>query len=227
MNIRICEWKDAERMLREGTFAAFLRMWVDRYPYRGRMKQVKEYKKMFDCTFKEATRLWHYCPRPMDVDFEIGEVYVLRREGCKYCLLHRKNGILTLYKQSLELKDVPFVLVAPERVIYERVCEKEELMKAGKAGALRKLAECCLDRIYRMREYKCGGERTMGSPFLFCEDEIWRLHWELKPGSLYELEMTIRIDRKGGAEEIEGTREAVFEYLEKYRQRQLVTRGAF
>lgn len=233
MNIRICEWKDAERMLQDGTFAGFVQMWLDRYPGRGRMKQVKEYKKMFGCPFDEASRLWHYCPPPRDIDFEIGDDYVLRRDGDKYRLLHRKNGVLTGYKEKLELKDIPCVLVDPARVRYHCACEKRELMEAGRAGTLCELAQKCLDKIYRLREYKVYWTgRTVGSPFLFCEEEIWRLDWDWRPETKKRTRwgwyMTIRIARKSGEEEeIEGTREAVLAYLEKYYERLEITRGAF
>lgn len=227
MTIRICEWKDAERMLKDGTFVGFVQMWLDRYPYRGRMKQVKEYKEMFGCSFKEASHRWHYGPEPLDMDFEIGEAYILRREGCQYRLLYRKDGLMTMYQECLALKDLPHLLKNPEKVTYESVCDKKELMEEGKAGRLGRLARH-LEATFAKRSYDMRGGKTLDRPFLFCGEEIWREKWEyLEDHGKMSWRLWLVIARKGGEEMIDPGSDAIEEYLNKYYQRQLVTRGAF
>lgn len=234
MNVRICEWKDAQRMLQDGTFGDFLQMWLERYPYRGRLKQIKDYKKMFGCTFREADRGWRHCPQPKDVDFEIGDAYMLRREGCDYHLLVKVNGVWTVYKENVEPGQLPRFLKDPAKVTFECLCERAELMKAGRDGKLGKLANRMHGRFF----LRSPGEITAHwnnrdrRPYSVCGDEIWRLtrRLERKPGSRWwpwEWRYAIHIDRKGGSVEIGVDTAAIEEYLRERHERLEVTRSMF
>lgn len=236
MKIRICERDDAERMLRNGTFGAYLQMWLDSYPQRGRMKQVKEYQNAFDCPFKEASRRWHYRPPQRNIDFEIGPDYTLRREGGRYTLLIRLNGIWTVYKEDVEPGKVADILRPAREITLENACDKQELMRAGRAGRLYKKAEYMSHYYWRDRNRKLPTKELKCSAW-FCGEEIWRkmrrpkkekYRYKNKEGYYYYYEYYFLIERKGGQEEIKTDVDAIFEYMKRYYEKQLeLTRGDF
>lgn len=240
MNIRICEQDDAARMLRNGTFGAYLQMWIDRYPQRGRMKQVKEYQNAFECPFKEASRRWHYRPPQRDIDFEIGPDCTLRREGGRYTLLIRLKGIWTVYKEDVAPGKVADILRPAREITLQNACDKQELMRAGRAGQLYKKADF-------MSHYLCwadwrDGNRNLPTTelkhsFWFCGEEIWRktqkLINEKHRYNDYEYcyhyyEYYFLIERKDGQEEINATVGSIYEYMKRYYEKQKeLTRGEF
>lgn len=227
-------------MLRNGTFGAYLQMWMDRYPQRGRMKQVKEYQNAFECPFKEASRRWHYRPPQRDIDFEIGPDCTLRREGGRYTLLIRLKGIWTVYKEDVAPGKVADILRPAREITLQNACDKQELMRAGRAGQLYKKADF-------MSHYLCWADWRDGNQhlpttelkhsFWFCGEEIWRktqkLINEKHRYNDYEYcyhyyEYYFLIERKDGQEEINATVGAIYEYMKRYYEKQKeLTRGEF
>ena len=212
---RICEWDEAVRMIKDGTFGEFLQSWLDRYERIGRdgwMQALKEYKQANRCELKEAKTMVDmlmYCPRPLDLDLEIGPDYILRREGGNYSLYVRINGIWAMYGDNVKLEHLPGMLRNPAKVKWESLCDKRQLMRVGRARRLESLAR---ELWLRVKVRKWDGNDCL----LFCDDEIWR-----------EEDGWIRIAHKGGFERIPATIAAVKEHLQKHYERLDPTRGPF
>lgn len=199
MTVRICERQDAERMLRDGTLAGFLQMWADRYPPDGKIRQVKEYRDAFGCTLREAKEAVNRCcrVRQVDLDFEIGDEFVLRRRSFRWTLLFRVEGIMTQIGEYRSADQAAADIPLAGFVGFRSICSRPELVKAGRKGGLVKMARSVLYELNRSE-----------GPFLFCGEEIWR-----KEGR------SLHMDRRSGCEETELTTEAVRAQLQKHYER--------
>lgn len=211
---RICEWDEAVRMKEDGTLVAFLQSWIDRYGSPGgRLMEIKEYKDANNCTLKEAKEeldMSRYRPRPVDISFEIGADYILERTVFGYTLKMRVNGIWTGDGKIVDLKELPGLLEDPAKVRCESLCDNQQLRKAGRA---RKLGDLAIE-LRRKLQTHYYWERD--KKYLFCDQEIWS-----------EEEGVVRIDRKGGFEEIPATVAAMKAHLQKHYERLDPTREPF
>lgn len=209
MNIRICERDGAERMLRNGTFGAFLQMWLDRYPQRDIDFEIGP-----DYTLRGESGRYTLLIRLNGIwtvykeDVEPGKVADILRpareitlqNACDKQKLMRAGQKGLLYKRA---KFLSFYLGWPEWRDGNRHLPTTELKHS----------------------------------FWFCGEELWRktrkLINEKHRYNNYEYcyhyyEYYFLIERKDGQEEIKADVDTIFEYMKRYYEKQKeLTRGEF
>ena len=212
--VRICEWPEAERMFYEGGMGKFVDEWIVHHSKGlGLIQEIKAYSDAMKCTLSEAkgeiTRSRYY-PRKGELEFELGPDYKLRKEGIKYDLYRRVNGIWVLWREQVDLyKRVGYRFFGDANLRPDCLCSEKTLVKEGRARKLDRLAEDLRSRVMDSWA-KCD------LLYQFCGIEIWR-----------EAKGMIRIYRKGGFEDIPNTAEAVKAHLEKHYERLDPTLGSF
>ncbi len=209
MNIRICERDGAERMLRNGTFGAFLQMWLDRYPQRDIDFEIGP-----DCTLRREGGRYTLLIRLKGIwtvykeDVEPGKVADILRPAREIILQNACD------KQELM-----------------RAGRTGELYKKAK-----KLAFWIRSADWRDGNRHLPTTELKHSAW-FCGEEIWRRirkpvkkKYRYKNYEYYysDYEYYFLIERKDGQEVIETTFDAIYEYMKRYYEKQKeLTRGEF
>ena len=214
--------EDARLMLKDGTFGAFLQRWSDKFPYKSPLAKIKEYKELHGCTLQEARDRFIRDPK-VEVDFQIGDDYILRKRDLRFSLLVRIDGIWTMAPKdfSLEMMTETWNDFFPVfRRTVRPICSREEVLAAGRKGHLEALARKLARRI------RSGKERFSR----FCKDEIWRTNgsssiilWSNEDRD----SPFLHIDSACGTTDIPFTTEGITQHLADYFSRIDLTRGAF
>ena len=207
--IRICEMEEALRMKEEGVFKEYLEMWNRKFPYEGLFDKIKRNRDRFNCSLRDAYRMT--TRDEVNVDFEIGSDFILRKRNDEFSLLARVQGIWVEAADNYSIDDMtrcsdPFPNFR-ERV--KPLCSMDEVMEAGKKGRLEALARKLGKRIREQwLQYSlfCGEEiwRTVGNP--------WYIHWS----HVDRDSPVLRVYSKTGEETIPFTTKGIKNHLEKF-----------